>query len=246
MRQLLYNLTRHHWSGAPLSRWLAFLLLLGGLVTGIGWLPGGWPVAALWLLAFLTLLGMMVYWRRRDFVRFQEAPAPELIPARLDPSDKIPIFATGHFSVEGKYRRFTWLQGFFRTFATREHAVICHVPPRRFLLGQWPERETGLWYQFFMPGDIQQVRWGVIDFGAKPMVGLAVEYRLTIPKRSRLSRARTLDETVFLACHTEEDARRILANLLYELTPPPAMPPTAGTRPERLNGRVRQAQTREK
>lgn len=229
-----------------MSRWLAFLLLLGGLVTAAGWLPGGWPVAGLWLLALLALLGVTAYWRRRDFVHFQEAPAPDLLPARLDPSDKIPIFATGHFSVEGKYRRFTWLQGFFRTFATREHAVICHVPPRRFLLGQWPERETGLWYQFFMPGDILRVRWGAVQFGPEPMVGVAVDYRLAIPKRGRLSRARTLEETVFLACHNEADARRILANLLYELTPPPSAPQAVSLTPERLNGRVHQAQPREK
>ncbi len=246
MHKFLYNLTRHYWSGAPLSRWLLILLLVGAGVTGAGWVSGGWIGTAAWLLVFLALIAAITYWRRRDFVVFKELTPPQFTPKRLKPVDKIPIFATGQFSVEGKDQRFTWLQGFFRTFATREHAVICLVPGRRFLLlGEWPSQEVGMWYQFFNPDDILQVRWGEVRFGSASMTGLAVAYQVHTPKRGRFRPARTTQETIFLACENHEDAEKIMANLLYEKNKQSA--DTIKQTPDisRLNGLVRSKQTNE-
>lgn len=223
MTSFFYSLNRHHWAGATLSRWLQVILLLGALFTALGWVPGGWPGAVVWLALFGLVLFGSVYWQKRDYVQFEESSPPTVVPAPLDPTDKIPIFATGRFSVEGKTQRFTWLQGFFRTFATREHAALCLAPESSFLLlGTWPEREVGMWYCFFMPDQIEDLRWGHVQFDSEPLTCVAVDYQLEVPKQGRFSRAQTLYETFYLACPDPEDAQRILADLLHDQQPVPA------------------------
>jgi hypothetical protein len=225
VRSLFYNLNRYYLSGAPLSRWLIVFLLLGGTATALGWAPGGWPATGLWLLAAVGVIVITWKLKRQDFIAFHELPAPVLEPKPLPASEKVPIHASGHFHVEGKYRRFAWIEGYFRTFATREHAALCLVPPSRFLgVARWPDEETGMWYCFVMPAHIQQVRWGEIHFRGGPNTGVAVDYQLTIPKQGRLRPERTEFETLYLACESKEEACLILADLLYDLTVPEHSP----------------------
>ncbi|RME62233.1 MAG: hypothetical protein D6790_06675 [Caldilineae bacterium] len=218
-------------------RWVQVALAGVALIAAVGWLPGRWITAAVALLLLVALTWRARHWRTRDYIRFHDRPKPDVTPAALPASAKLPIFASGYFSVEGKHQHFTWLQGYFRTFPTREHAVLCLVQDSSYLLfGQWPEHEVGMWYCFFKPEVIEKIRWGEIVFDDHRMPGLAVQHTVHMPKRGRLRPARTVSKTIYLACHTEEDARAILADLLYDHrkeseTKPKPVHPSANGRP---------------
>lgn len=217
LRTLLYNAYRHEFGGAPLTRWLIIGLIALAILWITGLPPGRWWVGGAALLLALTLIITIVVTRRRDFVRFEESLPPEVVPVKLKPADKIPVNVTGYFSVEGQYARYTWLPGFYRTFATREHALLCLVRDRRFLrIGRWPGFQTGMWYVFFTPEMMRRIRYGRLHFGRKAAPAVAVDYEFTIPKSGRFQRDQQVEETVYIACQNEEDARRIWADLIVE------------------------------
>ena len=213
---LLYNLSHFTLGELPLNRSLRwFLLFLAGLWL-IGFLPGGRWISVGWLLLLLALEVWLFRWKRRDFVHFVESACPAVQAQALDAKIKIPIHATGLFRVETKSQRYTWLPGFYRTFATREHALLCQVAARSFFkLGRWPEAEIGLWYVFFQPETIQQVRWGMLHFGAHLRPALAITYQIleNPPKR----RQDPPSETIYLAFQQVEEGAAILADLLQDL-----------------------------
>lgn len=217
-RTLLYWASRRQLAGLPLLRWLLLLLFCAALLWALGGLAGRWWVAALTGGLWLLLLVLFYRARRRDFVQFTPLPLPALSPARLEPQAKAPIYATGLFSVENKYQRFTWLPGFYRTFATREHALLCQLrQPTWGLLGQLPSEAIGLWYIFFEPAQIVRVVYGRLAFGSQPKPAIAVTYQITIPKRNRLQPEQVRNEVVYVATATEADAMLILADLCYDL-----------------------------
>jgi hypothetical protein len=214
---ILYQLNRHHFSDIPLSRWIQIGLLALAGIAFISRVPAYWIVASALILLFLLFTASSIYWRRQNYMAFTEKPQPVVALKALKPADKLPILASGDFSVEGKQARFTWLQGYFRTFATREHALLCLAQPSRFaLLGNWPEKEVGMWYIFFRDQDVESIRWGEVSHGGEKLPGLAVGHQVFIPKQGRFSRERTLHRTFYMACREEEDLRRILADLLYK------------------------------
>lgn len=216
MGATFYQLNRHHLSDIPLSRWIQIILLGGAVLAILMKFSGYWIVVGLLIGAFIAFTAMSIYWRQRHYLHFIEKSAPPVSPVALKPADKLPIISSGDFDVEGKQANFTWLQGYFRTFATREHAVLCLVQPSRFaLLGQWPEKEVGMWYVFFKDDEVEAIRWGEIHYGGKKLSGLAIEYRVFIPKQKRFERDRFQRRKVYIGCEQEEDTRRILADLHY-------------------------------
>lgn len=226
MNAFLYKLHRHHWNGLPLSRWVIFWLLVGSGLFWLGWLPTNpaWdrPLALLGVLMAVALFGIGVIAKSKHYVIFLPHPEPNLSVASLSAQDKIPVWASGRFGVESKLRQFSWLQGYYRTFATREHAVMCLCGPSRFLLfGTWPEQNLGMWYIFIQPADIRRVRFGQVRFGRERGPGLAIDYLLRLPKRGRFRPARTLHETVYLVCENAVDAATLLADLHRDLAPLP-------------------------
>ncbi len=216
MSHLIYHLERMMLAGAPVVRWIDGLLLLVGTLGAFGLVPGHFFTTGLCLVLLISFIWLRRHWRSRDYVQFFESAPPAVTPQPLAPRDSVPIHASGYFTVEEKSERFTWLQGYFRTFATREHAVICLVQPKRFLLAEWPEKDVGMWYVFFFPKSVRSIRYGTVNYGRNTQTCLAVEHEILIPKRGRFSRERTIQETVFLASPTEEDTRRILADLLHD------------------------------
>ena len=215
MSRLLYHLDRMILAGTPAVRWIDGLLLVVGAMGGFGFVPGGFFTTGICLVLFVSFIWLRRHWRSRDYVQFRELATPSVTPQPLAPKDSVPIHASGYFSVEEKSERFTWLQGYFRTFATREHAVICLVQPKRFLLAEWPEKDVGMWYVFFFAKSVRSVRYGMVSYGRVTQTCLAIEHEILIPKKGRFSRERTVQETVLLASPTEEDTRRILADLLH-------------------------------
>ena len=217
MDSIFYRLNRHHFSDLPLSRWIQLVLLILAGIVFIARPASYWIIGGALILLFALFTGVSIYWRRQNYIVFTEMAKPTVAPVALKPADKLPILASGYFGVEGKYAYFTWLQGYFRTFATREHAVLCLAQPSRFaLLGQWPEKEVGMWYIFFRDEDVESIRWGEVTHGGETLPGLAVDHQIFIPKRGRFDRDKTLHRTVYMACREESDLRRIFADLLYK------------------------------
>ncbi|MGQ9456719.1 MAG: hypothetical protein ACUVWW_03005 [Anaerolineae bacterium] len=205
--RVAYNLNRHRWGDLPLAvAWTGFLLLSAAVVGwgGLG-LPRGVALGLVALavgVAALSLLG-----RLTGYVRFRQTPLPPPAkpPVPLVPTDKVAHRASGWFEVEGKRRYLVEVPAWFRTFETREHAVMAYVAPSRFFPGHWPEHEVGMWYIFFLPQQIQRVEAGEVLFGARPRLGLRVEYR---------DKDRT--ETVLLSFDSEDDRQRIYADLVRD------------------------------
>jgi hypothetical protein len=215
LRSLLYNLTHFQVGGTRLSRWAGWLLIVGALAWSTGWLPGRWWGTAALLLLWLALLAGIRSVRRGDYVSFEPLAAPPVAPRALAPADKLAIHATGLFSVEGRSQRYTWLPGFYRVFATQERALLCLARQRALArIAHWPEDEVGMWYVFFMPEAVAQVRWGRLHFGRHPRPCVAVDYTATLPAQGRFSKERTVTETVYLACASDEEAAHLWADLV--------------------------------
>ncbi|MEZ4676198.1 MAG: hypothetical protein R2932_18395 [Caldilineaceae bacterium] len=167
VQSLCYHLSRQLVWGVSLLRLLSIILVVSALLWGVGHWGKAWWVSAILLLIWLGCLGYTRYWKRRRFVRFFVLPRPTVAAKSLTPDDKIPVFVTGHLSVENKEQDFTWVPGFFRVFATREHALMCQVAQRsRYGIGQWPGDEIGLWYLFFYPHELVRVDWSQLYFDA--------------------------------------------------------------------------------
>ena len=224
-RTWLYHLSRQQLGGAPMLRWVVVPLGLLAIVWGAGWLPGRWWGLGLSLLALGALLIAVRRGRRRDFVRFTSGPftqagADHTSKAPLDASDKLPIYATGHFTVEEKAGRFTALPGFYRTFATREHALLCRLGEPNFLgVGRWPAEDFGMWYIFLAPDDIARVETGYLHFDGQPRATLAVQRRVDVPKRGWRSGTRSVLQTVYITPCNEADLAPLLADLLHDRPP---------------------------
>jgi hypothetical protein len=74
-----------------------------------------------------------------------------------------------------------------------------------------------LWYVFFMPDAISQVRWGKLAFGRTALPALAVTYALAEAPAARRRVTEPHLETVYLAFADEQTGVTILADLLYDL-----------------------------
>ncbi len=206
----VYQLHRHQWNGWPLDRWLRAIWIAMG---GLGLLmrgPGGWLIT---LAAGILLIGHLavgVWAGRNAYVEFVADSSPASpFPreqTRLHPQDKVEVRATGRFEVEGRSQFFAELQAYFRTFATREHAVMAWVPRSRFLwVGQWPEHELGMWYIFFLPQQVVSLEPGSLAFHGAPRPALRVTYQA--PKGL---------ERVYLSFAGEEDRQRVWVDIAQD------------------------------
>ncbi|HEY51990.1 MAG TPA: hypothetical protein G4N94_00860 [Caldilineae bacterium] len=209
--RLLHNLHNHIWGDLPLSVWLLFLLAVLAILFYFGVLPGDVALAAL-MIALILLLLMSNWWaKRRFYVLFValEPAAKPTSPAALKPQDKVLVRATGEFSVGGKTKRFTDLLAYYRTFETREHAIMARKTPSRFLmLGRSRPEHLGMWYIFIMPEHLRAVTPGRLYFGAVPNPALRLDYvRFTNKGKARSAVA-------YLSFETEKSMQQVLADLL--------------------------------
>jgi hypothetical protein len=216
VRTLFYYSSRYRFGSISPLRWLLGLIFVGGLY---GAVMGRWWLTVLLLLLLGTVVTLYHYWRRRDFVRFEPGVAPVIVSQPLLPNEKVPVMVTGFFGVEQKFQRFTWLPGFYRTFATREHALICQVGQRPWAkLSRWPDDDIGLWYVFFSPQTILQIQWGQLFFGADPRPAIRVTHRVTLPTRKRFRTEQVREEKIYIAFENAAIGELIWADLQHDLT----------------------------
>jgi hypothetical protein len=230
--QALYVLRRYQVMGAPAQRWIVLLLLLAALLMAIGLLPGGLAGGLIGLLLLIALLAGQRLAKGRQYVDFQAEPAGQPAPAAtpISPAEKLAVHATGLFEVEGKAQRFTELPAVYRSFSTREHALMAVVQPARRLAGlaRWPEEELGMWYIFVKHGELHQVQPGVLGFGRarRPALRLLVEQAL--PDKNAVldawglqwgkdkSKLATRQQTIYLSFDGEAERARVMGDLVMD------------------------------
>ena len=226
---ITYQMNRHHWMGAPLDRWgMVALVILAGLFA-IRWLPGG----TAGVIVCATLLVVLVLLRSVASRRFYLVFAPESEPARrrpdaamMNPADMLKLRATGRFEVEGRSQDFTELLAYFRSFETREHAVMAICPPASFLgIGSWPAHEIGMWYMFFKHKEILRIDPGELEFGSSLRPALQIQVRREIPpstspldvwggyRSGGRTKPKYEDATIFLSFDSPEDRAIVFDDL---------------------------------
>ena len=214
----LYGLSRFQFGGVPSTRYLTILWFALAILAFLGALPGRWLTIALALTLWLGQTFLIARWQVKQFVDFTPTPQPQLNEASLEPHEKLPIYATGLLSVEGQYRTFSVVPGYYRTFESGEHAVMCHIQASKWLaLGTLPPEELGMWYAFVNPEDIEQLTWGNLHFGPTTLPGLAIQYRMEIPAGPRRKKPEIRHELLYLASPEPQVAQRLYVDLLNNL-----------------------------
>ena len=226
--ELAYQLRLHRVGGWALDRWAVTLALGVSAFILTQWVWRGQPLLPVWhwlILALLLLSGAVVValrgWAaRRSYVVFR--PEPGLVPplpTPLDPDDKIPLRATGRFEVQGRERIFADLTAYWRTYTSREHAVLAiQHPSRFFLLGHSRDEDAGMWYAFIPPAAIGEVMPGQLRYGRQVRLGLRVVYRRQPPAREGKRPPKAVSATVYLAFENDVAREAVWADVLTDTT----------------------------
>jgi hypothetical protein len=223
-----YQLHRHEWGGAPLDRWLAVgLVILAGLFA-VGLVPGGLAGVILCAVLLVALLLVQTVAGRTDYVLFHPDGSPALLDPSaptLSPADKLPLNATGPFEVEDKQQDFTEVPAYYRSFQTREHAVMALVPPSRLILmASRPKAEIGMWYMFFKNQELRRIEPGTLRFGSQQRPALRLEVEKPIAARTTAadvfgltrggnSSPKTRRHVLHLSFDTSAECQKVLADL---------------------------------
>jgi hypothetical protein len=226
--KILHQLSYHLFGSWSLLRWIVTLAWGAAIFVLAGWQVRGrppvsvghWLVLALIFLVGLTLLLAGGWARRQFFVAFDrdgniDPPLGEALP----PTDKVLIHATGHFTVSNKTQHFTHLLAYWRTFASREHAIMAIIHDTRYLLiSGTPEEHVGMWYIFFKAEMLLEIAAGQLTFGAADSPALRVAYKYTPPLpqdgKKRRRKPKPVRREIYLAFENSEDRLRVWADLL--------------------------------
>jgi hypothetical protein len=212
--------------GWALDRWAVTLAWGAAVLILAQWFLRGQPSLPAWhwlILTFLLMGGGAVLilhgWaRRRSYVVF--TPDPGLAPPGpepLQPDEKLSLHATGRFEVQGRERLFADLTAYWRTYASREHAVLAIQHPSRFLLlGHSRQEDAGMWYAFIPPAAIAQVTPGTLRFGRAASPGLRVVYRRQPPAPEGKRPARPAAAAIYLAFADGVLRERVWADLAVD------------------------------
>jgi hypothetical protein len=231
--QTLYVLRHQQVMGAPAQRWVVVVLLLAALLMASGLLPGGPMGGLVGLLLIVALLAGQRLAGGRQYVYFQADSSLVQPPADatpLNPTDKLALRATGLFEVEGKAQRFSELPAWYRSFSTREHAIMAVVQPGRRLAGlvRWPEDEVGMWYIFIKHHELHAVQPGVLRFGRSCRPALRLHIQQTQPDKGAVmdawglqwgkdkSQLATRQQTIYLSFDGEAERARVMGDVLLD------------------------------
>ncbi len=224
--RFLHDAARHYIFDIRLSSWLTFLLLLLAFLAWLGVIGGGAGLS-LTLAALALILSLSRRWARgRYFVHFRPDKtnaAPGEQPP-LWPEDKLLLRAAGHFFVRHKEHDFPNLIAYYRTFETREHAIMARNTPTRVLglAHSNPEIEH-MWYIFITPEALREVIRGELYFGARPKPALKLVY--TRPEKwGEPEESKKIVDVAYLSFDSEEDRRRVQADLMLDMGGPAKRP----------------------
>jgi hypothetical protein len=165
MYALAYFTTHHRLLGLRLSSWLRFLSL--ALVV-IAWTRGwgtAWLAGALLLAAWLNV----TYWRAgragyNKFVPDEAAVLPTEPLSPLPPNQRVPLQATGIFSVNNREDFALLRPAEYWQAPLGDHIVMVQQRPGQFR------------YQFFTATSLQEIHVGWLIYGRKPHRALAVSF----------------------------------------------------------------------
>jgi len=222
--KIAYQL-RHHCLGEwPLDRWAVTLALIAAAIIPLRWLvlerpqtPLAWAILVLLIGAAIGVSTLRHWAARRGYVAFElQSDQPPPAPRRLNPADKVAVYPTGQFEVEGKSAVFADLPAYWRSFASREHTIMAIVRPSRFLLlGKTAARDIGMWYVFFTPGMITAITLGTIAFGRTRRLALRVTYRFT-PPASGHKPPQPISQVLYIGFSDEIARQAVWADMLAD------------------------------
>ncbi len=219
--RLLYNLDTHLFFEVRMHTWANWVLAMLAVMSLLVRIPSAY-LASILFLALIGLLSLSNHFARRSYyIHFVfEPPEPPEDPLPpLWPEDKLLHHASGHFEVEDNEGDWTRLIAYYRTFETREHAIMARLTPDRFLkVGVLPPEALGMWYRFIAPEDLLEVTSGRIFFGGREEPGLRLRYRRLDDK------GHPLEDHFFLHFDSEDDRSRVLADLLLDMGGPRRRP----------------------
>jgi hypothetical protein len=193
------------------------IILAQWLLRGRPSLPAWhWLVLGLVALGVVGLIILRSAAARAGYVHFTSQPSlPAPAPLKMVPDEKEATLASGRFEVEGKEGYLANLTAYWRSFGSREHAVMAIQHPSRFLLGSLPSDQVGMWYVFFLPDNVEQVAAGTVAFGATKQPGLRILYRRMPPPDGKKQK-KPVREAVHLAFETQAARDRVWADLLAD------------------------------
>ena len=222
--KLAYQLRMHRLGDAQLDVLTRNLALLAAAIILIQWLLRGRPALPAWhgvilVLILLVAFGIIVLsnWAARSgYARFTPQPGlRQPPPLAMSPDDKEAVRATGRFEVQDKRGALADLPGYWRTFGSREHAVMAKQDRSRFLLSALPKDRIGMWYAFFRPEAVEEIRAGTVAFGGDTRPGLRVAYRY-LPSSDGKKPKKPLREVLHLAFEDEATRNRVWSDLLAD------------------------------
>ncbi len=220
-RSISYAVHRCEFGEIHGNYYITMFLALLAIIWATGLLPGRWIGACFFLILIAIQMVSGIIMKRRDFVVFHEDDHRETKPGYISDNTRLPVYVTGRLSVEGRDRRYTCVPGFYKTFATREHALLCQLRDRKvFRSLRWPIDEVGMWYAFFNPRDVIAYRRGKLIFGANPLPTLAIEIERCQTKAKRFSSETKEDcevETLFISSEDENVLEQIASDIYSDM-----------------------------
>ena len=227
--EFAYQLRLHRVGGWALDRWAVSLAWGASVLILTQWAWRGQPLLPAWhwlILASLLLGGAAVMflrgWAARGYyiLFLPETGLASPAPLPLLPEDKIPLRATGWFEVQSRERLFADLPAYWRTYASREHAVLAIQHPSRFLLlGHSRDEDAGMWYAFIPPAAIVDATPGALRYGRQVSPGLRVVYRRQPPAPEGKRSPKPVKAVIYLAFADEAARARVWADLLADGRP---------------------------
>lgn len=146
----------------------AWIVLAGLVLLAAGWIMR-WPLWLLALIALILLWLVVSFWlaRRSNYTRFVASDEELMAAADLTavaPNTKVPVQATGAFSVSGYGRNVLFRPAQYWQVPLGDHIVMVEDRPNKFL------------YQFFNASSLQSVASGWLLFGGEPEPAMSVSF----------------------------------------------------------------------
>ena len=195
---------------STLIRWAAFLLPLVAL-----W--QGWGSVALVVSLVVFLLVQWTYWRARRagyfrFVAASDQAVPEGELEVLPPYERVPLRATGTFSVKEYDKNVLLQRAEYWQVPLGEHAVMVEHAPGRYV------------YQFFSAATLRQIQQGWLLHGPRSQAALAISFLSNWEAQGDTDQIRFFGDappagalqTIYFSFDSTQDERAVWHNIVHD------------------------------